>query len=86
MILVQELIVGGYLASNRITCLERTLRSSSAVFLRTLRVAFIISGSLQSQNYFNNNTRTLFAFLTLIPLQVCSGVFRRLRTCDSAID
>lgn len=37
-----------------------------------------LSGSVQSQNYFQNNAELLFAFLTLIVLQVYNGVFQRL--------
>lgn len=34
-------------------------------------------GALQGQNYFHSNTKTLFAFLTLILSLVYRGVFQR---------
>lgn len=43
-----------------------------------LMVPETLSGSVQSQNYFQNNAKLLFAFLTLIVLQAYNGVFQRL--------
>lgn len=40
-----------------------------------------VYGGLRAQNYFQNNTKTFFAFFILIFFQVYNGVFQRATQC-----